>query len=95
MHLSRLTPIAGAIVQEISKRYQVEPFYIYSFDEGPESLSLLRQGALNAIIQQSPEQMGKQSVDLLTKWLNGEVVPLDTDGYLTDIHVLKAAAFYE
>lgn len=86
---------AGAIVQEISKRYQVEPFYIYSFDEGPESLSLLRQGALNAIIQQSPEQMGKQSVDLLTKWLNGDVVPLDTDGYLTDIHVLKAAAFYE
>lgn len=85
----------GAIVQEISKRYQVEPFYIYSFDEGPESLSLLKQGTIDAVIKQSPEEMGRKSIDLLTKWLNGNLVPLNTEGYVTDIQVLKAVDLHE
>ena len=85
----------GAIVQEISKRYQVEPFYIYSFDEGPESISLLKQGVIDAVIKQSPEEMGRKSIDLLAKWLNGNLVPLNTEGYVTDIQVLKAVDLHE
>lgn len=82
--------VVGPMIQEISKRSQIEPYHIYSFDDGPESLSLLEQGKLDAIIQQSPEMMGKLSVQLVTEWLEGETVPLDPNGYLTDIHILKA-----
>lgn len=80
----------GAMIQEISKRSQIEPYFIYSFDDGPESLSLLRQRKLDGMIEQSPEMMGKISVNLTMKWLRGETVPLDMNGYLTDIRILKA-----
>lgn len=79
----------GVMIQEIGKRFQVEPYFIYSFDDGAESLPLLKQGKLDGVIGQSPEKMGTISVDLITKWLNDEVVPLDTEGYLTDIRMLK------
>jgi ribose transport system substrate-binding protein len=82
--------VAGAMIKEIGKRSQVEPYYIYSFDDGPESLSLLKQGKLDGMIEQSPEMMGQISVQLIMEWLNGETVPLDKNGYLTDINILKA-----
>ncbi|KAA0544065.1 sugar ABC transporter substrate-binding protein [Bacillus sp. BGMRC 2118] len=81
---------SGAMIQEISKRSQIEPYFIYSFDDGPESISLLRQGKLDGMIEQSPEKMGKLSVSLTMKWLKGETVPLDMNGYLTEIRILKA-----
>ncbi|MEW9054052.1 MAG: substrate-binding domain-containing protein [Neobacillus sp.] len=82
--------VSGAMIQEISKRFQVEPFYIFSFDDGTESLSLLKQGKLDGLIEQSPEIMGEKSVQLLMEWLNGETVPLNSEGYYTDIHIVKA-----
>jgi ribose transport system substrate-binding protein len=83
--------VAGAMIKEIGKRSQVEPYYIYSFDDGPESLTLLRQGKLDGMIEQSPEMMGQVSVQLMMEWLNGVTVPLDKNGYLTEITILKAA----
>jgi len=80
--------IAGSMIQEIGNRSQVEPYHIYTFDDGPESLSLLMQGKLDGMIQQSPEMMGKISVKLMMEWLNGETVPLEINGYFTDIHIL-------
>lgn len=82
--------IADAMVQEIGRRSRVEPFHIYSFDDSPDTLSLLKQGKLDGMIEQSPEEMGRKSVDLMVRWLNGETVPLNKDGYLTDIRMLKA-----
>ncbi|WP_370223905.1 sugar ABC transporter substrate-binding protein [Cytobacillus sp.] len=82
--------IAGAMIQEIGRRSQVKPYYIYSFDDGPDSISLLTQGKLDGIIEQSPEKMGSLSVELILKWLRDEEVPLKSDGYLTDIRILKA-----
>lgn len=82
--------VAGAMIQEISRRYQVEPYYIYSFDDDPESLSLLKQGKLDGMLEQSPEKMGEKSVQLLMEWLNGETLPLNSKGYYTKIHILKA-----
>jgi ribose transport system substrate-binding protein len=79
----------GAIIQEISRRYQVEPFYIYSFDDGSESLPLLKEGKLDGIIKQSPKEMGEKSVQLLLEWLDGETVPLKSEGYFTEIDILK------
>ena len=81
---------AGTMIQEISKRSQVEPYHIYSFDDGPESLSLLNEGKLDGMIEQSPEKMGELSVHLIMKWLKDETGPLNMDGYLTDIRIGKA-----
>ncbi|MFD1739726.1 substrate-binding domain-containing protein [Bacillus salitolerans] len=82
--------VAGPMVQEISRRFQVDPLFIYSFDDGPETLSLLTQGKIDAIIEQEPEKMGEISVEKLLEWLKGETVPLNIDGYFTEINVLKA-----
>lgn len=82
--------IAGTMIQEIGTRSQVEPYHIYSFDDGPESMSLLMKEKLDGMIQQSPEMMGKISVKKMMEWLNGETVPLDINGYFTDIQILKA-----
>ena len=82
--------IAGAMIQEISKRSQLDPFHIYSFDDGPESMSLLMQGKLSAMIEQSPGDMGRISVQLMMQWIRGETVPLDKNGYFTGINILKA-----
>lgn len=79
----------GPMVQEIGKRSQVEPYFIYTFDDGPESLPLLNEGKIDGVIKQDPEKMGEVSVEQLIKWLNGETVPLDINGYFTDIHILK------
>ncbi|MGI2328966.1 sugar ABC transporter substrate-binding protein [Planococcus sp. YIM B11945] len=81
---------SGVMIQEIGKRFQVEPFFIYSFDDGPDSMALLGQGKLDGIIEQSPEKMGSTSVELILKWLDDETMPLEMEGYLTDIQMLKA-----
>jgi ribose transport system substrate-binding protein len=79
----------GPMVQEIGKRSQVEPYFIYTFDDGPESLPLLEKGKIDGVVQQDPEKMGEVSVQQLIKWLDGETVPLDINGYFTNIRILK------
>ncbi|MDC3418223.1 sugar ABC transporter substrate-binding protein [Aquibacillus salsiterrae] len=79
----------GDMVEEIERRSKVEPYYIYSFDDDPVPLSLLREGKIDGMIEQSPEMMGELSVTLVMKWLSGEMLPLDLKGYLTDIRMVK------
>lgn len=81
---------ASAIIQGIEKRTRVENYYIYSFDDSTETQKLVQQGKIDAIISQSPEDMGKLSVDLMVSWLKGEQLPLNSVGYYTNIRVLKA-----
>lgn len=81
---------AGAMIQEIGRRGQVEPYFIYSFDDGSESMTLLNQKKLDGVIEQSPEMMGRKSVDVLMQWLKNETVPLDADGYSSEIRMIKA-----
>ncbi|CAM3688682.1 sugar ABC transporter substrate-binding protein [Marinicrinis lubricantis] len=87
--------IAGAMIQEIRSRSQVAPYYIYTFDDGTESITLYEQGVLDGMIEQSPEQMGRMSVEKIVRWLQREEVPLDADGYFTDIRMLKAMDAHE
>jgi ribose transport system substrate-binding protein len=82
--------ITTGLVQGISKRSQVEPYYIYSFDDGPDTLTLMKEAKLDGVVKQSPEMMGKISVQLIMDWLNGGTAPLDIEGYFTDIHFMKA-----
>ncbi len=81
--------ITGTMLQEIEKRFQVEPYHIYTFDDGPESISLLTDGKIDGLLEQSPEMMGKMSVRLIVEWLSGQTVPLDITGYFTDIRIVK------
>lgn len=81
----------GTMMQEISRRSALERFHIYSFDDGADIPALLTQGGLDAVIGQSPEKMGSLSVELIMDWLNNEKVPLDPDGYFTDIRILEGA----
>lgn len=82
--------MAGAMIEEIGRRSRVEPYYIYSFDDGAESLPLFRQGKLDGIIEQSPETMGKISVNRIIQWLSDEKVLLNMNGYFTNIRMVKA-----
>lgn len=82
--------VLAAMIQEIERRSQIEPYFIYSFDDDYEAISLLNQGKIDGIIEQSPEEMGKMSVKLILQWLNNEEFPLDLDGYQTDIRIVKA-----
>ncbi|MEW4288276.1 sugar ABC transporter substrate-binding protein [Rossellomorea marisflavi] len=79
----------GAMIEEISKRSQEEGYLIYSFDDGPESMTLLAKGKINAVVEQEPERMGEWSVQLMEEWLNGETVPLDPEGYITNVKIVK------
>jgi ribose transport system substrate-binding protein len=81
---------AGVIAQEIGKRYRVEDFFIYSFDSSPEMLTLLKQRKIDALLAQSPADMGRESVRLMVEWLEGKHLPLDPKGYFTDIRIVKA-----
>ncbi|MDQ0111874.1 substrate-binding domain-containing protein [Paenibacillus harenae] len=81
---------ARSIIQEIGKRRQVSNLFIYSFDDSPETLTLLQEGKLDALIMQAPERMGEESVSLMVKWLRGELVPLNPDGYFTEMRVMRA-----
>ncbi|QPC45651.1 sugar ABC transporter substrate-binding protein [Mangrovibacillus cuniculi] len=81
--------MASPLVHEISKRYQVEPYYLYSFDDGAESTALLETGKLDAIIEQDPSMIGEISVEKLAEWVRGQSFPLDSEGYFTNIRVAK------
>lgn len=82
--------VTGAMLQEIGRRSQIEPYYIYSFDDGADSLTLLQEGKIDGVIQQAPTEMGRLSVDLLVQWLTGETIPLDDKGYMTPVRLLRA-----
>ena len=82
--------LTAAMVQEIGRRSRVKPYHIYSFDDSPDMLTLLREGLIDGIIEQSPETMGRISTSLMIDWLKGEKLPLDSKGYHTEIRLRKA-----
>ncbi|WP_017473255.1 sugar ABC transporter substrate-binding protein [Amphibacillus jilinensis] len=82
--------IVAGMVQEIGRRRQVDSLYIYTFDDHADVAKLLEKNKVDAVIRQEPEEMGRLSVQLIVEWLNGETVPLDFDGYFTNIDILKA-----
>ncbi|RLL48398.1 sugar ABC transporter substrate-binding protein [Oceanobacillus piezotolerans] len=82
--------ILAAMINEVERRSQIEPYFIYSFDDDYDSITLLNQGKIDGILEQSPEEMGTMSVKLILDWLSNREVPLDLEGYQTDIQIIKA-----
>lgn len=83
-------PFASHIVEEIERRTKLEYYHVYSFDEDSASSLLLEQGKLDAVVEQSPRSMGVISVSLMMEWLRDGAVPLELQGYHTDIRLVKA-----
>lgn len=82
--------LTAVMVQEIGRRSRVKPYHIYSFDDSPDMLTLLREGLIDGIIEQSPEAMGRISTALMIDWLEGRQLPLKTSGYHTEVRLRKA-----
>lgn len=82
--------VTSGMVQEISRRKQIEPLFVYSFDDHADIESLLQQGKLDAIVAQDPEEMGRWGVELLIEWLEGDTVPLDFEGYFTPVEIIES-----
>lgn len=82
--------ITSGMIQEINRRKQIDPMFIYSFDDHADIDSLLQQGKLDAIVKQEPELMGDMGIELLLEWLEGESGPLDFDGYFTPVDIVTA-----
>ncbi|XEC93380.1 sugar ABC transporter substrate-binding protein [Paenibacillus tarimensis] len=80
---------ADAIIQEIGKRFRTDNYLFYTFDDSPETQTLMQEGKIKALLQQSPEMMGEISVGKMIGWLRGDILPLDPDGYYTDIRVVR------
>lgn len=80
------------LTQEISRRTQVDPYLIYSFDEAQEANSLLQAGVIDGLIRQQPKDMGETGLRLLVEWIRGETVPLDSAGYETPIYIEEAGS---
>ncbi|TFE01555.1 sugar ABC transporter substrate-binding protein [Jeotgalibacillus salarius] len=77
------------LVKEIETRRKVEPYYIYTFDEERGAYALLEDGKIDGIVEQSPKEMGRLSVELMSEWLQKDSLPLDIEGYFTDIQIVK------
>jgi ribose transport system substrate-binding protein len=69
------------IVKAIQKRSKVEDYYIYTFDDTQETLSLLKKGLIDGTLTHSPKQMGERSVSLIVQWLEGRELPLKTNHF--------------
>ncbi|KGX93727.1 sugar ABC transporter substrate-binding protein [Pontibacillus halophilus JSM 076056 = DSM 19796] len=77
------------LVDEIETRTNVEPYFIYTFDEEREASSLLKEEKIDGVVKQSPEAMGKRSVELMKNWIEKENVPLSIEGYYTETKLVK------
>ncbi|GEM_PF-1087718 len=75
------------IVEAIRRRAQIEPYGIYFFDDNMETVSLVREGTADGAIIQSPEEMGRVSMELMMRWLEGIDIPLP-DVYHTPFELI-------
>ncbi len=80
--------IAGPAVGDVIRR-SGRKVAVVAFDATPAMLKLVRNGTVQAVIAQKPEQMGKLGVQTLVKALDGETIPPVIP---TDVDVISAAS---
>lgn len=75
------------IVEAIKRRAQIEPYGIYFFDDNMDTISLVRDGIADGAVIQNPEEMGRKSIELMLRWLEGIHIPLP-DVYHTPFELI-------
>lgn len=66
--------IAGPAIAEVVRR-SGRPVSVVAFDATPTMLKLVRNGTVQVVIAQKPEQMGKLGVQTLIQALQGQAIP--------------------
>jgi ribose transport system substrate-binding protein len=69
------------IIQTIRTRAKLSDYMIYTFEDSPETLQLVKQGIISATLSHRPEDMGEVSMSLMLKWLEGKDLPLERNYY--------------
>ncbi|UOQ44421.1 sugar-binding protein [Halobacillus salinarum] len=62
------------IVSSLQQRGRIDGTYIIAFDTLPETLDLIREGIVDATVEQTPYQMGYESVNLIKSITQGNKV---------------------
>lgn len=69
------------IIHTIRTRAKLSDYAIFSFEDSPETIELVKQGTIQATLSHRPKDMGEASMSLMLKWLKGEEIPLDRNYY--------------
>ena len=88
-----------AILSAVKEANKVDKVKIIAFDEEDPTLAGIKEGAIYATVVQQPFEFGRQSMELMAKYLNGDksVVPASKQIFVPTIAVKKAdvAAFQQ
>jgi ribose transport system substrate-binding protein len=79
------------MLQEVGRRTRLSPYFIYSFDDAPESAALMKNGFVDGLIKQDPEAMGRKSVQVMQRIIAKESLLLEQQYEYTPIQMVKAA----
>ncbi|UJF36063.1 substrate-binding domain-containing protein [Paenibacillus hexagrammi] len=85
------TASGESIVQAVYSRSRINEYQIYMFDDSPQTLALIGKGMIQAGLSRYYEQMGRMSVDLLSRWMEGSQLPLN-NSYFTPIRVVTSTS---
>ena len=80
-----------AIINAVKDANKVGAVKIVCFDEDDETLQGVREGAIYATVVQQPFEFGKQCIELMDKYLNGDksVVPADKKIIIPTLAITK------
>lgn len=78
----------SGIVETIQNRAKLEDYHIFTFDDNPKTMEMVEKGLIDATLQHKPEEMGKMSMILMLKWLDGKDMPLERFHY-TPIQIVS------
>jgi ribose transport system substrate-binding protein len=88
-----------AILSAVKEANKTDKVKIIAFDEEDPTLEGIKEGAIYATVVQQPFEFGRQSMELMAKYLNGDksVVPASKQIFVPTIAVKKAdvAAFQQ
>jgi ribose transport system substrate-binding protein len=80
-----------AILNAVKEANKVGAVKIVCFDEEDETLQGVRDGAIFATVAQQPYEFGKQGIELMNKYLNGDksVIPADKKILIPTLAITK------
>jgi ribose transport system substrate-binding protein len=68
-------PCALGAMSALEKAGKADKIKIIGFDGQPEARQAIKDGKLYATVMQHPKEIGKETIDNIARYLNGETVP--------------------